>query len=633
MRVLLIASVAAAIASGCTPGSTAPPPPEPVVVRKAPPAPSAAPAPEEPPLPAYEEPPLPTGAVRRLGSRRERCTMDRGAMVYGRGGRILTEEPREKVLVRDATADRALFPRPDAAQDGDFAPGGGAWIVREHHALALVQLPSLSRVALPITRAETDPPARIAGARGGKAIAFSTPAAVRLWEPASGAVRDVLPVTGSLKALAISASGSSVAAAAETEKTWTVSTARQGVMRALDPDPKAWDGIHLAFDAKGDFLAIRSHGSVWGLDLGKKDARAEEVARVDSCPSLCLLEVSPDGNHVATSYRDNVGIIDRRADTILELPARGTPQALAFSPDGRELAVRTSGGRIDRFDVDSGALRSALPGHGMEGPAALSPDGRWVLTAGFGVFLWDAKDGRLVARAASPSEIVSVVFTADATALTVSNKRELVRWSVPDLAPTSLGGRGSTVLAAAPRAKRFVAGTTSHHVGVLDASDAVVAKWEDDILEAALDPTGTVVALIDAKKLAVREVATGRLLYVDKRHATAPAGALAVSEGGNLVAGCEYDGNAVLWRRRGGRVALADAVWCTAIEVVDEKTVLAGDRAGQLWSIDATTGTARSVRHQQGAIVSIDVQASGMVVGSADGTTLIYAGPSAPFGG
>jgi WD40 repeat protein len=115
---------------------------------------------------------------------------------------------------------------------------------------------------------------------------------------------------------------------------------------------------------------------------------------------------SPDGEFIASTLGSNqVGIWDSATGKRLRtLSQQGSAAlgCLAFSPDGRRLALGTAGSnQIDQplrvWDVETGREVFSLPGHHRNVSAvAFSPDGRWLASGGedHSIRLWDPATGQ-----------------------------------------------------------------------------------------------------------------------------------------------------------------------------------------------------------------------------------------------
>jgi len=217
--------------------------------------------------------------------------------------------------------------------------------------------------------------------------------------------------------------------------------------------------IDAAFSPDGTRLATVGGDST----VLVRDTATSAVAGGFSRPGTTLRTVtfSPDGTRLATAGESADGgevlVLDAATLTVLQRLATGplprNPQAngstsnyalsLAFSPDGRLLAVPLAGGRVAVWDQAApGVAPLTLDGHAqIATDAAFSPDGSVLATAGADrlVRLWGGPDWRPLATLEGVSVVRAVAFSPDGSVLAAASQDQMVRlWSMPDRHPLAV---------------------------------------------------------------------------------------------------------------------------------------------------------------------------------------------------
>jgi WD40 repeat protein len=256
-------------------------------------------------------------------------------------------------------------------------------------------------------------------------------------------------------------------------RVWDVQSAQQ--LRLLRGH--AAEVTHLALSADGSMLVSADADSevkVWATDPG------EEPNLLPHDGIVVWAAVSPDGQTLATSDPNffTVRLWDLRTRASTPLITNDKAE-VAFSPDGKWLALRRFNGKVElqdrtvtpyrtqhvlqgvvtigyqlRFSPDSRILvypgkgenlelwdviankrLGGLPNHsGWVGATAFSPDGEVIAAGSSGqIRLWNAQSQRLLSTIGQQREIRSICFSPDGRMLVAgSGDEEVRRWDVSD---------------------------------------------------------------------------------------------------------------------------------------------------------------------------------------------------------
>jgi RNA polymerase sigma factor (sigma-70 family) len=151
---------------------------------------------------------------------------------------------------------------------------------------------------------------------------------------------------------------------------------------------------HLAFAPDSRTLAVGREEDE-GHTLGLLDTTTGERRTLLPYPGGGVaLAFSPDGKSLAVSLADDrVVLLDVATGAeFLALPLQEHPAELAYSPDGKLLAVGTAGGAIQLWELATGKEVRWLAGHqGSVSCLAFSVDGRRLASGGWDttVLTWD----------------------------------------------------------------------------------------------------------------------------------------------------------------------------------------------------------------------------------------------------
>jgi WD40 repeat protein len=155
--------------------------------------------------------------------------------------------------------------------------------------------------------------------------------------------------------------------------------------------------------------------------------------------------------------------------------------ALTFSPDGNTLVSSADGGAIEVWDVQEGELLHRFLEHTSNVLSlAISPDGRNLVSGGLdGIRLWDLRDRQLIRVLLNLQPIYSVAFRGDGQLIAAgTHQGNIILWPViPDEGTAIVGNplatsfrhdRGITTLDFTPDGDRLISGSF----------DATIKCWD-----------------------------------------------------------------------------------------------------------------------------------------------------------
>ena len=254
------------------------------------------------------------------------------------------------------------------------------------------------------------PDGRLLATAAARQSSATASAEIKVWDLASGRELATFSGPGGVDELAFSPDGRRLASTGPQQAAtlWDIRSGRELLSLPIDGhtglgERAAGPDSRVAFSPDGARLALVGFGGVmiWDATPGP------EVMTIHAPLQLQGLAYSPDGRRLAIAdSEDAVRVRDAATGRVLlTLPVPDWSIGLAlsdvrFSPDGRRLAAtfgNASSGSVALWDATTGRLEARLDGHAyFVFNVAFSPDGRRIATASHDktAKVWDAATGR-----------------------------------------------------------------------------------------------------------------------------------------------------------------------------------------------------------------------------------------------
>jgi WD40 repeat protein/tRNA A-37 threonylcarbamoyl transferase component Bud32 len=380
---------------------------------------------------------------------------------------------------------------------------------------------------------------------------------------------------------------------------------------------------------------------LWNTATGQ-----EKPLGKDYLGAALSITFAPDGKSFAIGWGSgNVRVwhLEERKEKVLA--AKMQVLALAFAPDSQTLAAGGADGTIQLWDVDKGMLRTTLAKQtGAIGALAFSPDGKRLAVASGNrgnageVKVWDPATGEVIAACQGPTAHVScVAYDPDGRHLAGGSLDGVVRVWDADKGDVRavLRGHSEAVLGVAFAAEgtRVASASKDRTVRLWDPITGTGETYQghaDALNGVAFSPDGTTLAVAGPG---------GALHLWEFRRGADPAplaahhqrvASVALSPDGKTLATASADRTVKIWdmaKRKARATLQAHGVQVTAVAISPDGKTLASaglDRAVKLWELASAAKQALLDHPQPVLALAFSPDGRNLATACVDGTVYLW---------
>jgi WD40 repeat protein/transcriptional regulator with XRE-family HTH domain len=361
--------------------------------------------------------------------------VESGLQFYGDGSRLLTVAGDGTSRIWDAATGQSLltvFGNDARIKSAAFSPDGTRLATLSETSLQTWAIASTSTHELLAVPAVLECDCMVAFSPDGLELAVFGDDTVKILDSSSGQTRLTLPDPGNQgRGLDFSPEGTRLATsgADNLSHVWDLATGKEWMALAGHTAPVD----RVIFSPNGTWLATidrSGEARLWdaasGQTLFSLDAFKGSSIQI---PNPIGIAFSHDGSRLATAGGIFAKIFDTHTGlATLEIPpvAGLLAYSVAFSPDGKHLAVSFRGGSANVWDSSTGQKLFDLSGHtGSVRYTAYSPDGTRIATASVDgtARLWDAATGaEQFALTGHTGQVTGLAFSPDGSRLATGSR-------------------------------------------------------------------------------------------------------------------------------------------------------------------------------------------------------------------
>jgi WD40 repeat protein len=359
---------------------------------------------------------------------------------------------------------------------------------------------------------------------------------------------------------------------------------------------------------------------------------------------------SPDGKRMAIG--DSEGRLQvwdvQTSEVLLLWQGHGAMiRSVVYSPDGKFIASGSDDNTVKVWDGGSGSLLRTLEGHGNRVRSVIySPDGKSIVS-GSGdktVKVWDGKSGSLLRTLEDHgASVLSVVYSPDGKSIASGSADHTVKIWDGDSGSLSrtLEGHGAIVSSVvySPNGKSIASGSADKTVKVWDGKSGSLLRTLEDhgasVLSVVYSPDGKSIASgSEGKTIKVWDGDSGSLLHTLEGHGANVLSVVYSPDGKSIASGSE-DKTIKVWDGKSGSLLRTLEGHGNRVRSVvyspDGKSIVSGseDKTIKVW--DGKSGSLlRTLEGHENRVLSVVYSPDGksIVSGSDDKTIKVWDGDS-----
>jgi WD40 repeat protein len=430
--------------------------------------------------------------------------------------------------------------------------------------------------------------------------------------------------------------------------------------RAADRSARLWRGALAA----GLVIALALASAAFiQRNQARREARiavsgqlAAESEALDASDPVTASQLAAAAWRIAPTAQARVSMLDLLAQPARAVltPSSGSVDQVAFSPDGKILAIASVPGVVQLWNMATHRQMGGplTVGDNLGTSVAFSPDSKTVVTgSGNGLArLWDVATRHEIGApfSARTGEVGPVAFSPDGKIIATASGGRVRLWDAatldqigaPMTAGTGFNGRvsaiafrsgGNTLATAAGGTVQLWDVVTQRRVGVT----LTVGRRCSFTCALAFSPGGTTVAAASGDKVSLWSMATHRLIGAPMTVGTGPSGyveALAFSPNGKTIATGSDDGRARLWAVASeSQLGLPLTVATTPLDIgqamsfsPDGHTLVTGTHDGLVWLWDADIYRQLGAPTPVGLVSGVAVSPNGTILATASDNVRLW---------